>query len=98
MGILVLGACGIYTLGAHNTLESGGKDWVWLVPFSDQQVTLLSDVRFTVPLILGAMTLWFAYRIVNFPGFADFLIATEAEINKVYYGNAFKLVPRLAKS
>ncbi len=27
--------------------------------------------------------LWFSYRIVNFPKFADFLIAVEAEMNKV---------------
>ena len=27
--------------------------------------------------------MWFAWRIVNLPVFADFLIATEAELNKV---------------
>ncbi len=27
--------------------------------------------------------LWLAYRIVNYPAFADFLIAVEAEMNKV---------------
>ena len=27
--------------------------------------------------------LWAAYRVVNLPAFADFLIAVEAEINKV---------------
>ena len=63
--------------------EKRPADWIWLVPFSNQQVTELGDVRFTVPLLLGAAALWFAYRIVNFPAFADFLIATEAEINKV---------------
>ena len=26
---------------------------------------------------------WICYRLVNFPGFADFLIAVEAEMNKV---------------
>jgi preprotein translocase SecE subunit len=46
-------------------------------------VTLLPDLEFTIPLVLIAATLWFAWRVVNYPQFADFLIATEAEINKV---------------
>ncbi|HKA08521.1 MAG TPA: preprotein translocase subunit SecE [Gemmataceae bacterium] len=46
-------------------------------------VTLLPDLQFTIPLVLIAATLWFAWRVVNYPQFADFLIATEAEINKV---------------
>jgi len=46
-------------------------------------ITLMPDLQFTVPLLLIAFTLWFTWRIVNYPTFADFLIATEAEINKV---------------
>jgi preprotein translocase SecE subunit len=92
LGILIVAACGIYTLLAHNTLESAGRDWVWLVPFSDQQFTLLGDVRFTVPLLLAATAGWLAYRVVNFPVFADFLIATEAEINKVSWTTRKRLV------
>jgi preprotein translocase SecE subunit len=46
-------------------------------------LTLLPDVRYTVPLLLLALTLWLAWRIVNAPTFADFLIATEAELSKV---------------
>src|SRR5205807_2678283 len=34
MGILVLGACGIYTLLAHHSLESGPTDWGLSVPFT----------------------------------------------------------------
>jgi len=45
--------------------------------------TILPDLAFTVPMVLIAASIWFAWRVVNFPGFADFLIATEAEINKV---------------
>src|SRR5262249_49149763 len=44
---------------------------------------LLPTVQYTVPLLLAALTLWLAWRIVNYPAFADFLIATEAELNKV---------------
>ena len=33
--------------------------------------------------MLAVVGLWAAYRSVNLPAFADFLIAVEAEINKV---------------
>jgi preprotein translocase subunit SecE len=33
--------------------------------------------------VLGAVGIWFGYRIVNYSTFADFLIAVEAEMNKV---------------
>ena len=39
--------------------------------------------RFGVPAALGVALLWFVYRLMNYPLFADFLIATEAEMNKV---------------
>jgi preprotein translocase subunit SecE len=42
-----------------------------------------SGSRFAVPLIILAAGLWMAYRLVNYPRFADFLIAVEAEMNKV---------------
>ena len=38
---------------------------------------------FGLPGVLAAVGLWAAYRSVNLPAFADFLIAVEAEINKV---------------
>ena len=40
-------------------------------------------VGLAVPTILAAIGCWVAYRLVNFPRFADFLIAVEAEMNKV---------------
>lgn len=36
-----------------------------------------------IPGGLLVVGLWFAYRLVNWPRFADFLIAVEAEMNKV---------------
>jgi len=52
-------------------------------PRIDNGITLLPDLEYTVPLILILASLWFAWRTVNHPTFADFLIATQAEINKV---------------
>jgi preprotein translocase subunit SecE len=40
-------------------------------------------VRFGIPTVLGLVLGWFIFRLVEFPPFAEFLIATEAEMNKV---------------
>lgn len=55
-------------------------------------IMLLPSVRFTVPLLLMALAIWVAWRIVNLPSFADFLIATEAEMNKVSWTTRQRLV------
>jgi preprotein translocase SecE subunit len=55
-------------------------------------VTLLPALPFTVPLLLLAGTMWLAWRVVNLPVFADFLIATDAEMNKVSWITQRRLV------
>jgi preprotein translocase SecE subunit len=45
-----------------------------------------------IPLLIGALGIWFAYRLISYPRFADFLIATEAEMNKVSWASKKKLV------
>jgi preprotein translocase SecE subunit len=57
-----------------------------------QHLTLLPHVRYTLPILLAALALWFAWRIVNVPSFADFLIATEAELNKVSWTTRRRLI------
>jgi preprotein translocase subunit SecE len=42
-----------------------------------------SPVTFAVPGVLAAVGFWFGFRVVNWPRFADFLIAVEAEMKKV---------------
>jgi preprotein translocase SecE subunit len=82
LGILLLAGAGVWTLLHRNTLSAGG--WVIRLPYTDgQTLTLLPNLKFTVPLLLGFLAFWLAYRVANFPVFADFLIATEAEVNKV---------------
>ena len=61
-------------------------------PLTYRTLTLLPSVQFTVPLLLLAASLWLAYRVVNVPVFADFLIATEAEMNKVSWTTQKRLV------
>jgi preprotein translocase subunit SecE len=42
-----------------------------------------ASVYYGVPIALIALGFWFSFRIVNYSKFADFLIAVEAEMNKV---------------
>ncbi len=39
--------------------------------------------RIGIPMLLAAAAAWFVFRLVNQEDFAEFLIATEAEMNKV---------------
>jgi preprotein translocase SecE subunit len=55
-------------------------------------LTLLPAIQYTVPLLLIAVAIWFAWRAVNMPAFADFLIATEAEMNKVSWTTQKRLI------
>jgi preprotein translocase subunit SecE len=48
--------------------------------------------RYGIPLVLLAVGVWFGYRLVNWPKFADFLIAVEAELNKVSWPTRSELV------
>ena len=57
-----------------------------------RRLTLLPALQFTVPLLILAGSIWLAWRVVNLPVFADFLIATEAEINKVSWTTRRRLV------
>jgi preprotein translocase subunit SecE len=49
-------------------------------------------VRLGTPLLLLAAGMWFGYRLVNWPRFADFLISVEAEMHKVSWPSRSELV------
>jgi preprotein translocase subunit SecE len=49
------------------------------------------EYQFGVPLALLLVGLWISYRVVNVPAFADFLIAVEAEMNKVSWPSRTEL-------
>lgn len=49
-------------------------------------------LSYAVPGLLLLAGWWVAYRIVNMPAFADFLIAVEAEMNKVSWPTRAELV------
>lgn len=81
IGILLVGLSGVWALMNQGLLGSG--DLMMRMPYLDRPVAVLADVQYAIPLLLVAAIFWFAWRAVNVPPFADFLIATEAEMNKV---------------
>lgn len=54
--------------------------------------TLVNILRYGCPLALLALGGWFGFRLVNWPRFADFLIAVEAELNKVSWPERGELI------
>jgi preprotein translocase SecE subunit len=102
LAILVVGGFGIITLVTHRTLGYGDdNNWEWRIPFTAEVPDINTDGLFLplmfrvdlvmlLPLIAGLM--WVAWRVVNWPTFADFLIATEAEMNKVSWTTRKRLV------
>lgn len=88
VGLLTIGFTGIYTMWSHQmfgTSRIGAADWYWYVPFTDNKlyIPLIYKLNLMGPIFLGAAVVWFSWRLVNWPPFADFLVATEAEMNKV---------------
>ena len=49
-------------------------------------------LRIGLPVLLASFGLWMAFRLVNLPAFADFLIAVEAEMNKVSWPTRSELI------
>jgi len=97
LGILLLLGSGIYSMASQGLLPD---NWTINLPFTQQEgaaegtlkpFTLLTDAKYMVPVILIGLVIWFAYRAVNVPTFAEFLIATEAEMNKVSWTSRKRL-------
>ncbi len=90
VGILIVGWSGAWSLYHHQALGYG--DLTLTVPFYERAIALLSSKEYTIPFLIALLTSWFAWRLVNVPVFADFLIATEAEMNKVSWSTRKRLM------
>ncbi len=94
IGILLIGWSGVYTIIHHESLGRG--DWRLTLPFVEdpqwRTIAPLSDVQYAAPILIAAAVFWFAWRAVNMPTFADFLVATEAEMNKVSWSSRRRLM------
>ena len=64
----------------------------WLVSWNIGEIAFVAEMfssdqspisNWLCLLIFGSLGTWISYRIVNHPPFADFMIAVEAEMNKV---------------
>ncbi|TWT59399.1 preprotein translocase subunit SecE [Rubinisphaera italica] len=60
---------------------------VFIVAAWTMKINLLSgldpNLQLIIPTVTGALGCWFAYRIVNYPRAADFLISVQGEMEKV---------------
>jgi preprotein translocase SecE subunit len=98
VGILAVGVSGIITLVTHKVFGYDridySNDWYWIVPFvrPTPYLYLMFKIHLVMPIVIGVLLLWVAWRVVNIPVFADFMIATEAEMNKVSWTNRKRLL------
>jgi len=91
LGVLLLVGAGLWGYYQRTGLRLG-QTWTIDLPFTaNYMVPLLRSYGISILVVSAALTLWFAYRLVNYPRFADFLIATEAEMNKVYWTSRSRL-------
>ena len=88
LGILIVGGSGAWSLYSNGLLPDR---WTLAMPFGLPPVLLLTGAKVAVPLLIMAVALWVAFRAVNVPDFAEFLIATEAEMNKVSWSTRKRL-------
>ena len=61
---------------------AGMEIWEWLLAAIGGEAFGKSAL-WVVLVSLGSLAVWVCFRAVNYPKFADFLIAVEAEMNKV---------------
>ena len=70
--------------------------WLAIVSGLYRLSVTLMDVgpiwQYGVPGVLLVLGIWISYRLVNIPKFADFLIAVEAEMNKVSWPTRHELI------
>jgi len=99
LALLIIGFTGIYAFARRSVVDSAADEWFWWIPFTGSETAdtkyylpLMFHVGTLMPLILIALVFWVSWRIVNWPTFADFLIATDAEMNKVSWTTRRRLV------
>src|SRR4029077_16746632 len=76
---------------ATDVWQPATDPWIVTMPFAAGKYVFMYHITLTVPVLLFIVACWFAWRLVNWPTFADFLIATEAEMNKVSWTSRKRL-------
>jgi preprotein translocase SecE subunit len=98
LGILILAGAGLWVYrfalggGILFDLPWGSYRTVRLPFTNGYELPIFLAPGIIIPALLCVLTVWLAFRLVNYPRFADFLIATEAEMNKVSWSSQKRLV------
>ncbi len=79
-------AVGCWRLAVSLRTWAWSRDWAASMGVSVDMLGAVVALAVCVPLI------WICYRAVNIPRFADFLIAVEAEMNKVSWPSRTELI------
>jgi preprotein translocase subunit SecE len=85
-------ATGVWRLAQLLPVWFAGAGEVGLMPAATAGGADLGVLRFLVPGLLLAAGLWLAFRAVNVPRFADFLISVESEMAKVSWPSLDEVV------
>lgn len=64
----------------------------WRMIAAGSGASWFNYAEFVLPGVMLVVGFWLSYRVVNLPRFADFLIAVEAEMNKVSWPSRDELV------
>ena len=90
LGVLIIGFTGAASLYNQSALPAG--NWVLNMPFGWSPIVVMRGTEDAVLAIIVLLSLWLGWRAVNMPDFAEFLIATEAEMNKVSWSTRKRLM------
>lgn len=91
IGVLAIVGAGLYEYVWSRTITVTSQ-WRVDVPFDpDRYIVVMYAPALTMSIVIALLAVWFSYRLVNYPRFADFLIATDAELNKVSWSTPKKL-------
>jgi preprotein translocase subunit SecE len=77
----------IYTAAGLGLIAAAG---VWRIHEASVEYTL--GWRLGLPIVFAALLGWIVFRIIEFPPFAEFLIATSGEMNKVSWTSKDDLI------
>jgi preprotein translocase subunit SecE len=85
-GLAIGVAVGCWSLAVSLRTWGWSRDWAGSMGISVDVLGTIVGIAVCIPLV------WICYRVVNIPRFADFLIAVEAEMNKVSWPSKTELI------
>jgi preprotein translocase subunit SecE len=68
------------------------EGWTWVSNWAKSWGVSLDLLAYSIGILAFIPLAWLCYRLVNLPRFADFLIAVEAEMNKVSWPGRTELL------